>query len=187
MNRSKEGEENMKPSNATVRSVKNRATLAAGIASLMIGVPAVASAAKDTLRCTALALQCESRMHECLARCDRVADRRAVRDPEHAELLRGNCTGVCEQRHDNAMQRLADRPVCQDPPGIAPSPQACEAKLLWAEANYHLCQARCYDRSDRRPEFDMDACMNTCSDRYADQVQTILDDPVCAGGRLTTP
>lgn len=144
-----------------------------------------ASPGTDPMRCEALRLKCDSRYHMCLSRCDGIADRRAVRSPEDAENVRGNCSNACEVRHYNMQQRLEQRPVCSNPDRETPTlanPQACAAKLLWGKATYMQCLGRCHARFDKRPAFDCDGCVSQCYDGYRAETEETNAEPICSSG-----
>jgi len=167
----------------TVGRVIITAAAIVGNASLM--VRADVGAGTDPMRCEALKLRCDSRYHMCLSRCDKVADRRALRAPEDGERVRSQCSNACDLRHYRKLLRLEERPVCRgrDPkPQPASNPQACAAELLWIKANYMQCKGRCHVRFDQRPAFDCDDCVSRCYDEYRADTESTNTEPICGDG-----
>jgi hypothetical protein len=163
-------------------------TMAAAVTWLAtLVMPAAAASMPDPLRCEALGLFCASRHSDCLARCDRVADRRVARDPEKAEEYRTTCAGTCEDRYTAGMARLKQRPVCRGIAPADPNPWECQADQQRADANYMLCQARCNSRKRHNESFDAEACLGNCKTVYLDARDAVLRDPVCASGPVMAP
>lgn len=126
----------------------------------------------DPMRCEALLLQRESKMHKCLSKCERKAANRPSFDA-------GSCEEGCRSRFDKASARLRRRAVCTPP---SPDPHQCEAQLLRIESRLLVCESGC-ERRSRNPEFDVEECSASCSSWCDDETAQALDSTICASGR----
>ena len=144
----------------------------AGVAILATSNVAQARSAYDPMRCDALTLQRESRMHMCLSKCERKVLNRKNFDGVA-------CEETCRGRYDRAVARLRRRPTCAPP---SADRHQCEAQALKVESRRMLCLSAC-ERKGRRPDFDGPACNALC-DTWSDiALAEIIDGPLCADGR----
>jgi len=144
----------------------------AGVIVLTASGAAQARMAYDPMRCEALMLQRESKMHKCLSRCELRASRRS-------EFDAAGCDETCHARYDRAVERLQRRAACTPP---TPDPHQCEAQALKVEARHLICQSSCERKGDR-PEFSVSECKTVCDDWCDTALDEVLVGPICGEGR----
>lgn len=148
------------------------------------GSIATAQTDGDSLRCEARKMRAESQYFNCLARCDRRADRNEARPVERrAESPLAECEATCAAHYDDDLARIGSKAPCTTAPSDIADPRDCEARLLRLSASSLRCQARC-GRQRGRESYDPAVCLAVCEDRCGTSYDELMADLTCADGRI---
>jgi hypothetical protein len=160
-----------------------RTGIAGAAVSTLLGLAPMVNATTtpNPLRCHALELMCESHYEDGMARCDRVAQRRAGHSPDDAAAWLQDCDTSCDTRHTACLDRIHSRPVCSVPP-TDPSPHECAAEQLQVGANFMLCEYRC----SRRAGAAVAQCNTDCETRAVTDLDAIRTGPLCKDGPIVS-